>query len=52
MLLDLRYMLGVCSLTVLRSCMSHWWCLSLGGETMIWKAKERSRITAVQMDNL
>ena len=39
-------MLGVCSLSVLWSCMRH--CSSL----LLWMEKERSRIRAVQMDNL
>ena len=39
-------MLGVCSLSVLGSCMSYYSCLFLCME------KERSRITAVQMDKV
>ena len=35
----------VCSLIVLGSCMSHWWCLFL-------RMEERSMISDVQMDNL
>ena len=31
--------------------MSHCWCL-YGSETMIWREKGRSRIWAVQMDDL
>ena len=27
-------------------------CLMYWGETMVWKEKERSKIMAVQMDNL
>ena len=45
----LLVMLGVCSLSVLGSCMSHYWCLFL---CMIWREKERSRIRFVYMDNL
>ena len=34
-------------------CPSHCWCLFLGMIVrMIWREKERSRIRAVQMDNL
>ena len=47
-------MLGICSLSVLNSCMQH--CLLLvlidDSEAMLWKEKERSGIRAVQMDNL
>ena len=51
--ISLWLMLGVCSLSVLRSWMSHCSCLFLyGSETVIWKEKERSRIRTVQMDNL
>ena len=49
MLLGLWLMLGVCSLSALWSCMSHCWYLFL---YMICREKERSRIMAVQMDNL
>ena len=58
MLLGPWLMLGVCSLSVLRSCMSEYYYLFLcrvlmyGSETMIWREKERSRIRALQMDNL
>ena len=43
-------MLGVCSLSVLESLLVP--VLMCGSETMIWKEKKRSRIRAVQMDNL
>ena len=49
-------MLGTCSLSMLESCMKH--CLYLfpflmyGSERVLWKEKERSKIMAVQMDNL
>ena len=48
-------MLGICSLSVLESCMRH--CLQVpvlmyGSETMLWREKERSRLRAVRMDNL
>ena len=38
----------------LESCMSHCWCsiLTYDSEKMICREKERSRIRAVQMDNL
>ena len=39
-------MIGVCSFSVLGS------VLMYGSETMIWKKKERSRISVVQMDDL
>ena len=53
MLLGLWLMLGVCSLSELRSCMSNCWCLFLRMvKTMIWREKERSRIRVVHMDNL
>ena len=45
-------MLGICSLSMVESCMKH--CLYLFlymAETMLWK-KEISRIRDVQMDNL
>ena len=55
-LLGLWLMLGVCIFSVLGSCTSQCSCkflvLMYGSETMIWKEKERSRIRAVQMDNL
>ena len=46
--------LGVCSLSVLASCMSHCWCMFLRmvAIKMKWNEKERSRIWDVQMDNL
>ena len=47
MLLGLWLVLEIGSLSVLGSCMSHCWCLFL---RMV--EKERSRIRAVQMDNL
>ena len=53
MLLGLWLMLGVCSLSLL---VLHETLLvpvlMYGSETMIWKEEERSRIRAVQMDNL
>ena len=53
MLLDLWLMLGVCSLSVLGSCMSHCSFLFLFMVVrVILKKEERSRIRAVQMDNL
>ena len=48
MLLGFWLMLGVCSLSVLGSCMNHCWCLF---SRMVWR-EEKSRIRAVQMDNL
>ena len=53
MILGLWLMLGVRSLRVLGSCMSHCFLpvLMYGNETMILK-EDRSSIRAVQMDNL
>ena len=46
-------MVVVCSLSVLGPCMNHCWCLFLHMVVrMLWRAKERSRIRVVQMDNL
>ena len=45
-------MLGICSLGVLESCVKNVPVLMYGSETMLWKEKERSRIRAVQMQNL
>ena len=42
-------MLGVCSLSMLGSCISHCWCLFL---CMVVRGRRRSTIRAVQMDNL
>ena len=50
MLLRLWLIPGVFSLSVLGSSMGQ--VLTYGSETMIWREKERSRISAVQMDNL
>ena len=45
-------MLGICSLSVLESCMRHCLCLLVyGSETMLWR-EETSRVRAVQIDNL
>ena len=54
-LLGLWLMSRVCSLNVLRSCMSHSLLVPVpmyGSETMIWKEKERSMIINVHIDNL
>ena len=52
-LLDLWLMLVVCSLSVLGSCMSHCsFLFLLMVVRVILKKEERSRIRAVQMDNL
>ena len=46
-------MLGICSANALESSMKHLLYLFLCmAETMLWKAKERSRVRAVEMDNL
>ena len=47
-------MLGVCSLSVLGSCIESLVVsvLMYGGETMMWREKLRSSIKVVQMDNL
>ena len=50
MLLGPWLKLRVCSLKVLVSCIML--VLIYGSETMIWKEKGRSRIRAVQIDNL
>ena len=50
MLVGLWLMPGVCRLSVLGSCMSHCWCLFLG--IVVSQEKERSRIRALQVDNL
>ena len=53
MLISFWLMLGVCSLSVLGSCMSFCLCLFLCmAETMIWKEEEKSRIRVVQMDKI
>ena len=44
-------MLGICSSSVAGSYISHCSCF-YGSETMIWREKDRSKIRAVQMDNL
>ena len=47
-------LLGICSLSVLESCMRHCLCpiFIYGSETILWKEKERSRNTGVQMEKL
>ena len=45
-------MLGVCSFSVVLHESLLVPVLMYGNETMIWRKKERSRIRAVQMDNL
>ena len=47
-------MLEICSLSVLRVLHETLLVpvLTYGSETMLWKEKERSRIRAIQMDNL
>ena len=61
-------MLGICRLSLLESCMKHclylFICIAVrhetllvpvymySSETMLWKEKERSRVRAVQMDNI
>ena len=46
-------MLGICRLSVLEFCMKHGLHLLLRiAVRLIWTEKERSRIKAVQMDNL
>ena len=56
MLLSLCLMLGVCSFSMLGSRLLHESLLvpvlTCGSETMIWRKKERSRIRAIQIDNL
>ena len=52
-LLGLWLMLGVCSLSVLESCIKLFVpVLMYSSESMIWREKKRSRIWAVQVDNL
>ena len=52
-LLGLSLMLGVCSLSVLGSCIRLLMpVLMYGSGKMIWKKEERSRIRAVQMDKI
>ena len=46
-------MVRICNLSVLESCMKHCLCLFLCmGVKVLRKEKERSRVRAVQMDNL
>ena len=53
MLFGLLLILGVCSLSVLVLHQSFLMpVLIYGSETMIWKEEERSKIRAIQMDNL
>ena len=51
---DPYLMLGICSLSVLESCIKHLLApvLMYCSETILWKQKERSRIRAVQVDNI
>ena len=51
-LIGLWLMLGVCSLSVLGSCMRLVPVFMYGSEAMIWKEEERSRIRVVQMDKI
>ena len=45
-------MLGICSLSVLESCMKHCLCLFLCIAPRQWYGKRISRVRAVQIDNL
>ena len=42
-------MFGICNLSVLKSWVT---VLMYSSKTMLWKEKQRSRVRAVQMDNL
>ena len=45
-------MLGICSLSMQESWVRHYFCLMYGSEAILWREKERSRMRAVQVENL